>query len=104
MPSIMGDDGPRMLQGETSSEIMQQCLNILQTRREEIVKSDADERIRRTWLAKMDTSGESYKQGDKGYYYRGSKWRGRAKVVCQEGKMVWVRDGSQYARCSVNRW
>ena len=103
MPSIMVDDGPRALQGKTSSSIMQQHLNILQSTREEFVKSDANDRIRRALLAKIDTSGDCYEQGDEVYYHRGNQWRGPARVMFQDGKIVWVRDGSQYARCSVNR-
>ena len=41
--------------------------------------------------------------GQRVYYHKNGGWRGPAKVMFQDGKIVWVRHGSFYSRISTNR-
>ncbi len=104
LPNIMTDGLPA-LQGTTSSEIFAEHLNALHEARKAFVQSEAHERVRRALRSKVRASEQTYSNGDRVYYKRedSDRWLGPAKVVFQDGKVVFVRHGSVFVRVSPNR-
>ena len=101
LPSVVSDLPPAM-NATTSSEIIRRNLEALHSARENYVKAESSERIRRALRHKIRTSSdEEYHNGEKVFYKRKNTkgWRGPAKVIGQEGKIVLVRHGTGYYRC-----
>ena len=82
---------------------MAEHLNVLQAAREAFIKSDAEDRVQKALAAKINCGGDVYQPGDEVWYLRGSLWRGPAKVLWQDNKVLFLRDGAFLARCSVNQ-
>ena len=57
---------------------MAEHLNVLQRAKELFVKADAEDRIRKALVAKIDCNKTSYQSGDQVWYYRGKGWKGLA--------------------------
>ena len=57
------------------------------------VKAEISERIRRALHHKVRVAEESLELGDKIFYKRShdNRWRGPAKVIGKDGKIVYVR-------------
>ena len=54
--------------------------------------------------AKIRTNNTVYESGDIVYYKRkDDHWMGPAKVAFQDGKVVFIRHGSEFVRVSTNR-
>ena len=53
----------------------------------------------------MRSAEEHYEHGDIVYYKRNDnkRWLGPAKVIFQDGKVIFVRHGSNFERVSANR-
>ena len=96
---------PASLESTTSSEVLAQHLNALHASRKAFIESESAERIRRALRCKIRASEEHYQHGDTVYYKREQKerWLGPAKVVFQDGKVIFVRHGSVFIRVSPNR-
>ena len=104
LPNILGDKLPA-LEGVTESKALEMHLNALHGARQEFIKTETDERIRRALKHKVRTSEVSYQKGDQVYYKKedSERWMGPASVIGQDGKVVFVRHGGQLVRCSPNR-
>ena len=104
LPNIMSDNIPA-LQGKTGSEVLAMHLNALHSARKHFIMSEADERIRRALRCKIRASEQVFHPGDRVFYKREGKekWLGPAKVVCQDGKIVFIRHGGVFIRVSPNR-
>ena len=104
LPNVMTEELPA-LQGRTSSETFAEHLNALHSARRAFIQSEADERLRRALRCKMRASEEKYENGDRVYYLReGQKtWLGPAKVLFQDGKVIFLRHGSSIIQVSANR-
>jgi hypothetical protein len=104
LPNILSDKLPA-LEGKTMSIIFAQHLNTLHTAREEFIKSEASERIRRALRHKVRMTQQKYECGQSVYYKRDGKtqWLGPAKVVAQDGKLIFIRHGGALLRVTPNR-
>ena len=87
------------------SDSFKEHIDSMQAARKAFMQTDADERLRRALRTKMRASEERYTYGDKVYYFREGKetWLGPAKVLFQDGKVIFIRHGSEMVRVSANR-
>lgn len=104
LPNIL-QENPPALEGTTSSESFAHHLNILHAARQAFIQSESSERIRRALRHKVRASGQIFRHGDIVYYKRENRerWLGPAKVIFQDGKVVFVRHGGVFVRVSPNR-
>ena len=104
LPNILTDEAPA-LEGKTMSEIFAKHLNCLHSARQLFIQSESDERIRRALRHKIRACNEQYEKGVEVFYKKDSNplWLGPAKVVAQDGKLVFVRHGNQLLRVAPNR-
>ena len=101
---IMAQSSPSSI-SKVSSDVLAKHINALKSAREAFIKSESCERIRRALNHKMRASEEKYFPGDEVYYKRENSelWLGPGKVVFQDGKVVFIRNGHVYVRASVNK-
>ena len=87
------------------SEIFAKHLNCLHSSRQLFIQSESDERIRRALRHKIRVSNEIFEKGTEVFYKKDgqSQWLGPAKVLAQDGKLVFVRHGNQLLRIAPNR-
>ena len=104
LPNIM-TAAPPALDSCSTSEIFRNHLNALKSARESFVQADGDERLRRALRTKMRASEERFNPGESVYYFREGreKWLGPAKVLMQDGKVIFIRHGSEVVKVSANR-
>lgn len=105
LPSIFTDKLPA-LSGETTSQIVGKHISSLYATRKAYTEAECSERIRRALRKQTRTSSEEiYRNGEKVYYKRpnDAAWRGPAKVIGQDGVVVFVRHASQLVRVHVCR-
>ena len=104
LPNVMTAELPA-LEGTSTSEMLVQHLNGLHAARKAFIESEADERIRRALRCKIRASEECYGPGDLIYYKRqaNDRWLGPAKVIFQDGKVIFIRHGATFVRVSPNR-
>ena len=87
------------------SQIFAKHLSCLHSARQQFIQSESNERIRRALRHKIRISNETYEKGDEIFYKKdgNSRWLGPAKVLAQDGKLVFVRHGNQLMRIAPNR-
>ena len=104
IPNIMHEKVPA-LEGSTSSEILKNHLDGLHSARQAFIKCEADEKIRRALRHQIRSCETKFHPDEKVFYKRegNARWLGPAKVIFQDGNIVFVRHGGVYARISVNR-
>ena len=104
LPNILSAEPPA-LEGVTTSEALAQHLNALHAAREAFVQSESSERIRRALRHKIRAAEEKYDNGDTVYYKREGheRWLDPAKVMFQDGKVIFLRHGSAFVRVSPTR-
>ena len=101
LPSLL-NDAPPALHPTTNSDLVRENLNALHKARENFIKSEASERIRKALKHNVRTYSEvDFQPGDKVYYKRRKTkgWKGPAKVLGKESNFVLIRQGSVYYRC-----
>ena len=104
LPDILSGSPPSF-EETTSSEALAKHLNLLHASRKAFIKSEACTKIKAALRAKIRTSEEVYENGDIVYYRRAKdgKWMGPSKVVFQDGKIIFLRNGGILVRVSANR-
>ena len=104
LPNIMTDNLPA-LQGSTSSEVLAKHLQALHESRRAFIQSEADELIRRALRHKIRAAKQFFNPSDRVFYKREgqNKWLGPAKVIFQDGQVVFIRHGGIFVRVSPNR-
>ena len=101
LPSVLTDALPA-LEPTQSSEAVRRNLEAMHAARENFIKAESSERIRRALRHKVRTyTDHRFENGEKVFYKRKSYkgWKGPATVIGEEGKIVLVRHGSAYYRC-----
>ena len=90
---------------EIKGDVLLKHLQALNSARKAFVEAEASERVRRAMRHKIRISERSYRPGDMVYYKKEGcvEWLGPAKVIFQDGKLVFIRHGSSYIRMSLNR-
>ena len=99
-PNIFNSRPPG-LEEVTSSDVVRQNLNALHTARQEFVKSENSERIRRALKYRTrHILAEEVSNGDEVYYKRQKEdvWRGPGSVIGKCGKTVIVKHGGETVR------
>lgn len=105
LPNI-GEDSPPALENVTSSQIVANNLMALRKSREEFIKSDANERIKRALSQNIrKTEDDNVQIGSYVYYKREGedRWRGPARVIGKDGKVNILRHGGQIVRAHICR-
>ena len=104
LPNILQDGAPTF-ESETSSEAIAKHLNLLHASRQAFLQSESCHKLKTAFKAKIRCMEYVYETGEVVYYKqaRDGKWMGPAKVVCQDGKVKFVRNGAHIIRVSVNR-
>ena len=100
LPSTLHDDLPA-LSTRPTSKIIEENLRAIHNARRAFIESENNEKIRRSLLHNVRTSGEiKYVTGDCVYYKRNdsSEWHGPGKVIGQIGQQVFVKHGAFYIR------
>ena len=85
---------PPALEGVSSSELVRNNLNAMHKARQEFIRLESCDKLRRAMRARVRTHGNTqYQQGDEVYYKRDKeeRWRGPARVVVQEGSKVLLK-------------
>ena len=91
-----------MLIESPEHDLVRENLNALHKARQNFVKSESSERIKRALRHNVRTYSEmEYCPGEKVYYKcKNCKgWRGPAKVLGKEANFVLIRQGASYYRC-----
>ena len=104
LPNLVSDPPPAW-ENSCMSEKLQKHLDALHSTRKAFVKSERCEKLRIALKKKIRNIEREYEQGDKVYYMRENqnRWLGPAKVVFQDGKIIFVRQGKYLIRVSANR-
>ena len=86
---------------ECTSKVLERHLNALHTARQEFVKSEASEKIKRALSRKTRSySDHIYCTGDIVYYkrLRSDQWHGSAKLLGKDGQVCLLKHGGFYIR------
>ena len=104
LPNII-DDPPPAWEEPKKSKTLLEHLEALHTTREMYTKAERCEKLKRALRAKIRICDTLYEKGDICYFKKEDEdtWRGPAKVVFQDNKVIFVRIGSIYYRVSANR-
>lgn len=104
LPNVL-TDGPPGWEEQTASEMIAKHLNTLHAARRAFIQSESATKIKTALKAKIRTNLTVFEYGDVVYYKRtkDERWMGPAKVIFQDGKVIFVRHGSTYIRVSANR-
>ena len=104
LPNIL-TDGPPGWEESTVSEKLRMHLNALHKCRQKFIETESCSRIKRALRAKIRCADISLVPGDVVYYVREgqSKWNGPARVMFQDGKVIFLRHGGFVVKVSANR-
>ena len=93
LPSVLTDKLPA-LEGVTGSELIAKHLNAMHKAREEFIKLEASEKLRRALRAQTRTHNDiRYLPGDEVFYKRDDdkRWKGPGRVIGQDGSKVLIK-------------
>ena len=104
LPNVVNDPPPSW-EIKTKSVKLMQNLKAMHATRQAFMKAESCERLKTALRSKIRTNGTVYQNGDIVYYKRDNEeeWRGPAKVVFQDGKVIFIRHGGYAVRVSANR-
>ena len=100
MPSVVTDKPPALEQ--TQSDLIRNKLSTIHSARQNFIKAESSERIKRALRHQVRTySEEVYLQGDKVYFKQNDNrgWKGPGVVLGVERNFVLIREGSRFYRC-----
>ena len=99
LPSTL-TDLPPALEGTTRSQVVADHMTALHAARQQFMKAECSERIRRALLRQTRPSLDPCAPGDKVFYKRpdSQEWRGPGKVIGYDGPVVFVRHGGSLVR------
>lgn len=88
----------------TSSEAFAQHLNALHAARQAFIQTESCQKIKKALKCKVRTNEQVFNPGEKVHYKRenSERWLGPAKVIFQDGKIVFVRHGPIWVKVSLN--
>ena len=101
LPSVESNDLPAQ-EPTTHSDLVRTNLNALHKSRENYIKAESSDRIKRALKHNIRTYSEvDFLPGEKVYFKRNKVkgWKGPAKVLGKESNFVLIRHGSAYYRC-----
>ena len=100
------ENTPPALEEVVSSEIVRANLAAMNAARQEFVRIEADEKIRRALSSNVRMSNMgTIQEGDEVFYKRGDdiRWHGPAVVTAVHGKQLMVRHGGNFHRVHICR-
>ena len=99
LPNILDNKLPA-LETWDKSGIVYENLKAMQKCREEFIKSDADERLKRAMRRQTRTHepAKAYQLGDKVFFRKNGEWAGPGAVHGVDEKDLWIKQGSQRYR------
>ena len=101
LPSVLSESPP-VLDPVCRSDLIRENLNAMHKARENFIKAESSDRIKRALKYNVRNYSEvDFQPGERVYYKRrmDKGWRGPAKVLGKETNFVLVRHGSSYYRC-----
>jgi transposase InsO family protein len=104
LPNVINDPPPSWAI-KPQSEALLKHLNAMHATREAFIKAEKCEKLKIALRTKIRTIDRIYKPGDYAFYKRESdpEFKGPAKVIFQDGKIIWLRHGSYCCKVSINR-
>jgi hypothetical protein len=99
-PNVLTDKLPA-LEPRTESEMVRRIINTIHVARQNYVKAESSEKIRRALRSKVRNYVDvTYEAGEQVYYRRKNfkGWKGPATVLGVDGKIVMLRHGGQLIR------
>ncbi len=104
LPNILEDPPPTWEEPERSKTLLE-TLEAIHATREKYIKAERCERIKRALRSKIRINDAIYENGDIVFFKKEgeSTWRGPARVVFQDSKVIFLRIGGTYYRVSANR-
>lgn len=103
LPNIL-TDGPPVWEEKDIGKTLADHLNLLHRTREEFIKSESASRIKKALKSKVRATVLDLKPGDLVYYKKdGEEFKGPVKVIVQDGKVIFIRDGFYVHRVCANR-
>ena len=104
LPNIVSDPPPSW-EINSMSEALEKHLKALHSARRAFTKSESCAKLKLALKSKIRTVDRTYENGDIVYYKRDGedRWLGPAKVVFQDGKIIFVRQGGYMYKVSANR-
>ena len=104
LPNVINDPPPAW-EILPQSKALVKHLNALHASREAYIKAEKSEKLKTALKTKIRSVDKVYNPGDYAFYKREKdvEYRGPAKVLVQDGKIVWLRHGSYCCKVSVNR-
>ena len=104
LPNILEDPPPAWEEPQKSKHLVD-TLNAIHAARVNYTKAERCERLKKALKAKIRVADTIYEKGDIVYFKKEAEeyWRGPAKVVFQDSKVLFLRIGSIYYRVSANR-
>ena len=101
-PSVVTDNLPTY--DVATTEVMKKKLQVMQSAKENFVKAESSDRVKRALRHKTRTfSDANYTSGEQVYYKnpaKGKGWLGPATVMGQNASLVLVQDGVFFLSCS----
>ena len=104
LPNVINDPPPSWAI-KPQSEALLKNLKAMHATREAFIKAEKCEKLKIALRTKIRTIDRIYKPGDYVFYKRENDpdYKGPAKVIFQDSKIVWLRHGSYCCKVSVNR-
>lgn len=104
LPNVLDSKTPGLEDG-SYSKAYSRHVAALHTAREEFIKSEASEKIKRALRHNIRVSNEVFKVGQKVFYRKLGldQWQGPATVIGQDGKVVIIKHASYILRSSPSR-
>ena len=104
LPNVINDP-PSSWTIKPQSEALLKNLKALHATREAFIKAEKSEKLKIALKTKIRSVDRIYKPGDYAFYKRDKDedFLGPAKVILQDGKIIWLRHGSYVCKVSINR-
>ncbi len=101
----MGETHPPAFNDKINGSILHKHLNILNDCRNAFVEAESSEKVQRALHHKIRINSQVYESGTLVYYKKDNvdEWFGPAKVLFQDGRIVFIRHGAHIIRVFVNR-
>lgn len=104
VPGFNGDTHPPVTNQIKGDELLKH-LKVLESSRKAFVEAESAEKVKRALRHKIRVSERDYMYGDWVYFKKelSDQWFGPAKVLFQDGKIVFIRHGTYLIRVYKNR-
>ncbi len=101
----MGEVHPPALNEKVNGSILHKHLKILNDCRKAFVEAESCEKVQRALRHKIRINSQVFESGTLVYYKKDNvdEWLGPAKVLFQDGRIVFIRHGAHIVRVFVNR-